>query len=97
MAECQLPKLNTRVRFPSPAPCKKPRKVLIFKNFSGFLYFPEGAIKIDYTGVPVCSLLGQPLGQLLLQIRPQKLPRGAHLLTRSKNNLNILAFIIDFI
>ena len=58
MAECQLPKLNTRVRFPSPAPYEKAPKVLIFKNFRGFLYFPEGVIKIDYTGVPVGSLVG---------------------------------------
>ena len=33
MAECQLPKLNTRVRFPSPAPHKNPPKALYFKGF----------------------------------------------------------------
>ena len=27
MAECQLPKLNTRVRFPSPAPARRKRRI----------------------------------------------------------------------
>ena len=39
MVECQLPKLNTRVRFPYPAPIRKALKVLIFKDFQGFLFF----------------------------------------------------------
>ena len=34
-----IPKLNTRVRFPSPAPFKKAPKALIFKNFRGFFDF----------------------------------------------------------
>ena len=39
MAECQLPKLNTGVRFPSPAPHKKLAKALIFNTFASFLFF----------------------------------------------------------
>ena len=35
----QLPKLNTGVRFPSPAPQKKLAKALIFNTFASFLFF----------------------------------------------------------
>ncbi len=62
MAECQLPKLNTRVRFPSPAPCKKPRKVLIFKNFSGFFVLSRGGNKNRLHGGSGGFAGGSPVG-----------------------------------
>ena len=56
MAECQLPKLNTGVRFPSPAPHKKPAKALIFNTFAGFSFthfpavVPFQGTKAHFTG-----------------------------------------------
>ena len=41
MAECQLPKLNTRVRFPSPAPYKNTPEALKNHGFRGFFMFYE--------------------------------------------------------
>jgi hypothetical protein len=35
MVECQLPKLNTRVRFPSPAPSKNPPEAFEIQWFQG--------------------------------------------------------------
>ena len=68
MAECQLPKLNTRVRFPSPAPFKKAPKVLIFKNFRGFFMIFEFPVLIHFETLKYNSLLGQLLGQIRLKI-----------------------------
>ena len=68
MAECQLPKLNTRVRFPSPAPYEKAPKVLIFKNFRGFFMIFEFPVLMHFETLKYNSLLGQLLGQIRLKI-----------------------------
>ena len=68
MAECQLPKLNTRVRFPSPAPYEKAPKVLIFKHFRGFFMIFEFPVLMHFETLKYNSLLGQLLGQI--QLRP---------------------------
>lgn len=41
MAECQLPKLNTRVRFPSPAPNSINPNLIIVEDGLGFIVFEE--------------------------------------------------------
>ena len=38
MVECQLPKLNTRVRFPSPAPKSETPQSLLYQRIAGFLF-----------------------------------------------------------
>lgn len=48
MAECQLPKLNTGVRFPSPAPHGKLAKALIFNTFAIF-----------YSSFPCCNPISE--------------------------------------
>ena len=60
MAECQLPKLNTRVRFPSPAPGENPPKSLCCKDFRRVFFFMLHHLTVLQTGEPAKNMPSVP-------------------------------------
>ena len=65
MAECQLPKLNTRVRFPSPAPRRSKRHIACSDFFkSGLSHFAS----------PPFQTATAPLGRALVRLRSSPSP-----------------------
>lgn len=66
MAECQLPKLNTGVRFPSPAPHGKLAKALIFNTFASFLF--HFLASCHFRASQNILLVGEPVGEIALPL-----------------------------
>ena len=64
MAECQLPKLNTRVRFPSPAPCRCGRHIVrsdFFIKKSLLTHFVAAPFQITTAALGCDLVFGRPL------------------------------------
>ena len=77
MAECQLPKLNTRVRFPSPAPQKRTRH-----TSCPFLWVPPPRGRLHPSGFQCSGLQSRPCAEVFTcgenarTAHPRRRPEG---------------------
>ena len=90
MAECQLPKLNTRVRFPSPAPQKRTsaKQMSFFVDSAG--WHPAPPFGIELLGLAKPSLRrGFACGKTLVRCTRANRPKASSISSNVPKTENI--------